>query len=508
MREEKVSLSTPERVVKVLQDLGPTFVKIGQVLSTRIDMLPQEYIKELVKLQDDVPPLREKEVKEVLEAEFGKKTEAVFPRFHWQPLAAASIGQVHRGVLPTGEEVVIKVQRPGIKELMEIDLEILFDLARFLDKRTAWGKQYGLLEVVEELSNSLRGEMDYSLEGRNSEKIRNNFKDNQEVLVPKVYWEYTTSRILVLEYIESVKILNIEELKKRNWNVNQIASKFVSAMITQIFVHGFFHADPHPGNVGVWEEKIVLMDFGQVGKIDEWAMNKYIDLIIYLIKQDVTGVVNVLLEFGVVDEQVERKKLERDISRLKQKYYRVALSEINVGLALQEMLKVIQDHNVKLPAEFVLMIKALLTVEGVVQQLNPQLSIVEIAEPLGVELFKKKYNLQNISKHLLQQVYENLKLMTELPKQINSLFSALEEGRLKLRVEHSNLRNVIVGLNIASNRIAISIVLASIIVGSSLIAQRFERSILLKVPIAEIGFLLAVILGIWLVFSILRKGKY
>lgn len=505
---QEENLSASKRFVKVLEDLGPTFIKIGQVLSTRIDMLPDEYIKELENLQDKVPPLNETDIRNVIELEFGKKTEEVFVDFNWIPLASASIGQVHTAKLPTGENVAIKVQRPNIKELMEIDLEIIFDLAQILDNRTSWAKQYGILDLVEELANSLRGEIDYSLEGRNGERLGNNFSNNTDVVIPKVYWDYTTSKVLVLQYISSIKISNINDLKKKQWNIDIIASRFVSAMVEQIFVHGFFHADPHPGNVGVTNEKIVFMDYGQVGKIDDWSLAKYIDLILYMIKQDVSGIVNTLLNFGVVDDQVNKKRLEQDITRLRNKYYRVPFSEIKIGTALQEMVGVIREHQVRIPAEFALMIKALLTVEGIVQKLNPKLSIVEIAEPFGKQLFRKKYNFQNIKTYFIQHTIENLRIISEFPKQINSIINNIEDGRLKIKIEHNNLNNLLLGLSIASNRIAVSIVLASIIVGSSLIAQRFEDSFLFKIPFAELGFLLAVVLGIWLVFSILRKGKY
>ncbi|MDW7674176.1 MAG: AarF/ABC1/UbiB kinase family protein, partial [Bacillota bacterium] len=454
------TLSTAERLVKVLEDLGPTFVKFGQILSTRMDLLPIEYIRELEQLQDNVPPLEKKEVRKVIESELGKKIEEIFPDFGWVPLASASIGQVHKTKLINGHEVVVKVQRPNIKELMEIDLEIIFDLATFLDKKTSWAKQYGILDIVEELSTSLRGEIDYLLEGRNGDRFRENFVKADNIIFPKVVWEYSTSKILVLDYVSSIKISNKNELHAKGIDLNETAANFINAMVTQIFIHGFFHADPHPGNVGVKENSIVFMDYGQVGKIDEWSKAKYIQLIMQMMQQDVSGIVNILLDFGVVGEQIDRKRLEQDISKLKQKYYRLSFKEIKVGKALKEMVAIIQKYNIRIPADFALMIKALLTAEGIVQQLNPSINIMEIAEPLGKKLFKENFNIYTLKDKILTTSIENVQLLTKLPKLLTELLQQIEYGQLKVKVEHHNLSKLILLFNIASNRLALSIVLA------------------------------------------------
>lgn len=506
---ETDNLSTAKRLVKLLEELGPTFIKLGQILSTRIDLLPKQYIEELEKLQDNTPNMTTKEVSQIFISELGFNPEEVFAEFNWQPLASASIGQVHWGKLVNGQEVVVKVQRLNIQKLMEIDIEIMFNLTQFLIKKTDWAKQYSLLEMVEEISNSLRGELDYLSEGRNCEKLRSFLapKPNNQIIIPEVYWEYTTGKVLTLEYIKSIKISNIDQLRKNNWDLNKIAKTFVTSMVNQIFIHGFFHADPHPGNIGVNNERIVFMDFGQVGKIDEWSRNNYITLIIGMIKQDTTLIINGLLEFGVVNNQVDKRKLRKDIEKLKDKYYQLSFSQINITDAVTEIIKVVQDHKIKVPAEFGIMVKALITTEGIAQQLSPHLSIVEVAEPLGKEILKNKYNYNKLSKNLILLISDNLNAIINLPKQLNNLLNLLEDNKVKIKVEHNNIEKLLLILNIASNRIALSIVLASIIIGSSLTVQ-ITNSWFVRLPISEFGFMIALVLGLWLIFYIIKGGKY
>ena len=499
--------SSAERLVMVLEDLGPTFVKFGQILSTRVDIIPKAYIDELVRLQDDVPPMSGKEAKKVVEEQLEKEVAAVFKDFDWNPIASASIGQVHRARLLNDTEVAVKIQRNNIRSAMEIDLEILFELVSFLSKNTSWAKQLGIIDVVEELASSLKGELDYTLEGRNGDRFRSNFMTEQDVYFPQVIWEYTTSQVLIMEYVESIKISNIKELLKNNWNLKLIAERYVMSMMKQIFLHGFFHADPHPGNVGVQEEKIIFMDYGQVGKIDEWAQGKYIELIIYFIKQDVRGIVNVLWEFGAVKDEINRKKLEKDILKLKEKYYKVSINHIQLGEALREIMSIIQEHQIKLPAEFGLIVKALLMVEGVALQLDPELSVVEIAEPLGKELLVDRFKWQKLRGRLSDYLAENIRTSLRIPQKLYNILCKIEEGQGSLKVNIGSMDKFVLMINIASNRISLSIVLASIIIGSALNIHG-RTGALLHIPMVELGFIIAVILGIWLVVYILRGGKY
>ncbi|MGF7186711.1 ubiquinone biosynthesis protein [Desulfitispora alkaliphila] len=499
----------PVRIKNVLQDLGPTFVKFGQIMSTRMDLLPQEYIEELEKLQDDVPVLPQEQVRSVLESELGDKVENIFLDFKWKPIASASIGQVHWGMLENGYQVAIKVQRPGMKEKMESDLEILWDIVQLIDKKAEWAKNYNLLEVVDQLSYSLRAEVDYLLEARNMDRFTENFKDDSTVIIPNVIWEYTTNKVLVMEYIDSIKISKISSSEQIGSNSPDIiANRLVQSMFRQVFIFGFFHSDPHPGNLGVVDNKVVFMDFGQVGKIDEWAQSKYTDLLLAMVRQDINTMVNILLDFGIASRSINKKDLKNDLSKFRSKYYRTALEEIEMKQVLNDLVNIINKNQLKLPADFGLIMKAIITVEGIVKNLNSNLSVVEMAEPMTKDLFKKRYNAKYIRRQLVNSAYDLTQSMISIPRQLQSVFTLIEDGELRVKIEHKKLVPLLKQLNIISNRIALSIVLASIIIGSSLIARRTEDSFILQILIPEIGFVVAFVLGLWLIISILRSGRY
>lgn len=397
-------LTGPERLRSVLEQLGPTYVKLGQLLSTRPDLIPAEYIRELEKLQDSVPPFPFKQVQQVLDEE-GLRTEDVFASFSEEPLASASIGQVHEAILKTGEKVVVKVQRPGIGKIIENDLEILYELVGMLEKHTKWGRLYQLTDILDEFANALRKEIDFAQEGRNADKFRENFRQNANVLIPKVYWEYTSRRVLVLEYIGGVKVSEFEQLIRAGFDLKRVANHIVEALFQQIYEHGFFHADPHPGNIAIAPgEKVIFYDFGQVGTVDEVLIERCMDLVMAMVRYDVNGVTRALLQVGIATRHVNREELRRDVSRLQQKYYGMPFSQIHVGEALGELVQLSFKYQVRVPPELSLMVKMMMTIEGLLSRLDPGLSVVEIAEPYGKAILKKGF-LWTVSGKRLQKSY-------------------------------------------------------------------------------------------------------
>lgn len=501
-------VSIPQRVRLVLEDLGPTFIKAGQILSTRPDLLPPDYISELEKLQDRVPAFEFDAVKQQVERELGQPLEEVFVRFDPEPLAAASIGQVHRAVLSGGQEVVVKIQRPGIEKIIDVDLEILYDVARYLENRSPWSEMYDFVETVAEFDRTLHEELDYNAEGRNAGTFRKNFAGEPDVLIPLVYWEFTTKKVLTMEYVEGVKLNNLQEIERQGLNRAALAGKVARAIFKQILIDGFFHADPHPGNLAALPGgKIVFMDFGMVGLLTEETKNKVGNLMMALVSKSADAVMKAVLDLGAVPKNVDKRHLRRDIDLLQRKYYEIPLSKICLGEALNDIMGVAFKYHIRLPTEFALLVKALLTLEGVVEELDPGLSIVKVAEPFGKRLIKERLSPHVLSKTAVKNFRELSGILSLLPKQVSELLDLAAEGELKLKHHFLQADEVLTRVNIMINRLAFSIVITGLVIGSAFLAR--EENILLgQVPVAEVGFLVAGILGFWFLVSILRSGGF
>ncbi|NLU50860.1 MAG: AarF/ABC1/UbiB kinase family protein [Syntrophomonadaceae bacterium] len=500
--------TAPERVRLVLEELGPTYIKLGQLLSTRPDLISREYIKELEKLQDQVPPFSFAQVREVLAAE-GLVIEEHFAEFQAEPLASASIGQVHQAILKSGEKVVVKVQRPGIEKVVETDLEILYELVGLVQRRTSWGRLYHLTGIVDEFAEALRKEMDFAQEGRNADKFRKNFQGDPNVVIPRVYWEYTTRRVLVLEYISGVKVSDFSELVKAGFDLKRVAGHIVQALFNQVYDHGFFHADPHPGNIAIASgEKVVFYDFGQVGTVDEVLKEGCMDLVMAMVRYDVNGVTRAVLQIGIATQHVNREELRRDISRLQQKYYGMPLSQIQMGQALAELVQLSFKYQVRVPPELSLMVKMMMTIEGLLTRLDPGLSIVELAEPFGRQILRKRFTPQKLKQGLWDMFIDHFLVARNLPRKVETIACLMEEGELKVKLEHTNLNRITAIIDVVSNRVSLSIIIAAIVVGSSLIVATRREGFMPGFPLVELGFFSAVVLGLFLAYSIIRSGKY
>lgn len=492
---------------KAFEELGPTFVKLGQLLSVRPDLLGPEYIREFEKLQNDVPAFSYEEVLQV----FSEESLSVdsFADFDPVPMAAASMAQVHEAILLTGEKVVVKIQRPGIERQVEMDLEIMTELAGLLEKRTKWGRFYRVTELVEEIGQALRNELDFSKEARNADIFYKNFAQNPLVRIPKVYWQYSTRRVLTLEYIDGIKVSDLMGLRKADYNTERIAKHLVDALFKQVYEDGFFHADPHPGNIAIAEGEVVIFyDFGQVGVVDNVLREKCVNLLISMMRYDSYAVTRTLLEIGIGSQRVNREEFRRDVSRLQSKYYGMPIADINVGEALEELLDLSIKHQIRLPAELSLLVKMLMTVESMVTQLDPTLSIVDMAEPYGKKVLLKKMSPGHARDSIKEVILDYAALVQSMPRDLDHILKQLAEGDLKINMEHINLKRLISRLDIMSNRLSLAVILASIIIGSSLVVDNSRSKILEQIPLVEGGFIIALILGLFLVYSIIRSGRY
>jgi ubiquinone biosynthesis protein len=509
--QQQVNLRSPyvaRHLREAFEELGPAFVKLGQLLSVRPDLLTEPYVEEFEKLQDAVPPFPYEQVLELCREE-GLIIDELFASFEPEPIAAASMGQVHEAYLKTGEHVVVKVQRPNIEEQVKTDLEIMMELAKLLEKRTRWGRLYKVSEIVAELSEAIINELDFHKEARNADDFFRLYREDPTVRIPRIHWQYSTKRVLVMEYVGGIKISDLEELKKANYDPKLIASRLIDALFRQVYENRLFHADPHPGNIAVAEgEIIVFYDFGQVGVVEYQAREKYVELLIGMMRYDTDAVTKAILDIGITEKPINRDDLRSDVNQLQQKYYGMPLSQINVVEASTELINLSVKYKMRLPAELSLLSKMLMTVESIVTQLDPQISLVDLAEPYGRKVLARKMSPDQIVKVLTNVFWDYAELARSYPRHLDKIMAMLANGELKIRMEHANLRRLASRIDILSNRLSLAIILASIIIGSSLVVENSSSNILGRIPLVELGFITALILGLFLVYSIIRSGRY
>lgn len=504
-------ISVGERIRLVVQELGPTFIKLGQIASTRSDLVPEPIRKQLEKLQDQVPPFPFHEVRDVLETELSIDLDLTFSEFQEAPLAAASIGQVHLAYLQTGERVAIKIQRPAIMETIRTDLEILQNLAMLAESRFEWAKRHRIHSMLEEFSRALMNELDYATEGHNTENIAKQFKHNSQIHIPRVYWEFSSKKILTTEYMEGIKLNAPDLLIAHGYNPKKIAERLMNAILHQIFINGFFHADPHPGNIMIMQGEVLgFIDFGLVGRLTPAMKRHMANLIIALMLQSSEGVIRALLGMRLVTPDVSMTDLRRDVDLLREKYMGVSFSQVSLGEAVNDLLDVAYRHKVQIPPDFLLLGKSLITVEGVVEHLDPEISILKIAEPFGRKLLKERLHPKSIFGSIKEEWTEYSDLVFQFPNHLKEIFTLIKKGRLEISIPEFDL--LLRKLDRISNRISFSIVLLSfsiimtgIIIGSSQIRQ---ASMLWNIPALEVGALIAIFMFGWIIHSIFKSGRF
>lgn len=501
------------RVRMFLEELGPTFVKLGQLASTRGDLVPPEFVEELKRLQDDVPAFPFAEVRRIVEEQLQAPLEQLFRDFTEAPQAAASIGQVHFAELPDGTPVAVKVQRPHIRKAVETDLEILIELAKLAEKRLEWARRYRLKEMTEELGAALRGELDYGRERRNAEKFAVLSAALPNVHIPAVYRELSSDKVLTMERVEGIKLSDREQLLREGRPLGEIADKLITALLHQIVIDGFFHGDPHPGNVlSMADGRIALLDFGMVGKLSPETKTQFASFVIALRGQSTDGVVRAVERLGLVPADVDRASLRADVDELREQYYQVPLSEISLGDSIRRLLDLARRHNIRIPADMTLLGKALMTVEGVVSSLDPTFSILKAAEPFGRQLLLDRLNPTRFVSGLGKRLPDLLEWLEETPGKLRELFSLAKQGKIKLELSIPEREAFLHKLDRIGNRLSFSIVLLSfsilmvgLIIGSSISHQ---NTMLWHIPAIEIGFAVAGLMFLWLLYSIFRSGRF
>ncbi len=500
-------LSTAERARMVLEDLGPTFTKLGQVLSTRPDLVPGSFIMEFKKLQDRVPPVSFDEISDQITLALGKSSEQLFSSFDIHPIASASIGQAHKArLLSTNEEVIVKVQRPAIRSIIESDLDILYLLARLIENNIPETQMYSPIGIIEEFDKAIHRELDYTIEAQNMIRFRRNFAHDKTVYVPKVYKEVSTRNVLVTEYIHGTKISEIVRSPEEKKEIARIGFR---SILKQIFIDGFFHGDPHPGNIFVLDNNtIAFVDFGMMGRLDQEMKDELADLLVAVINQDIRQIAHILAHLGVQTTEINIRNFRRDIADIMDRYYGVSLQQIEIGKVTREMVDVALKHQVKIPPDYTLMIKALLTIENIGKQLDPDLNAIEEAKPMVTMILKERWNPRRFFSESLMN-FKNLSLtLKEFPIQLHQILEELRQGKLRIEFEHVHLERFIMMLDTASNRITAGLVIAALIIGSSIIMHTDRGPMFMQFPLLGIiGYVAAGIIGFWLLLSIFRSGK-
>jgi len=492
---EELDESTPERIRFVLQELGPTFIKLGQTLSTRPDLVGERMALEFTKLQEDNPPLEFDVIKTTLEEELGSALETIFESFDPEPLGSASIGQVHRAVLKSGEEVAVKIQKPGVEGIIKNDIAIMLFLARRINSYIPKLRIYNLPGIVEEFERSILKEIDYQNEAMNLKRFRQNFQMDHTVYVPQIYSQHSTPKVITMELIQGRKVSEVTEAD--GYHLKLIAKRGALSYFKQVVEDGFFHADPHPSNIYILKGDVLCyLDFGMMGVLDEDFRQDLAELFIYLMDTNVKGTISKLQQMGIIDEHVDTRSLKYDLIDLLFKYYGTELSEVHGGL--DDLLRLMRKYQATLPRELVLLARGIGMVEEMGRKLDPTFNAVEIAQPLVRKIARKRLSPLNFLDYLKKNIFEMEHTMKNMPTSITRTLYRLEKGDMQIKVVHS-------GLERSTNKLSISLVLAALLIGSSLIMTTDNGIFLLKFPYLGVaGFIISAILASGLVLSILR----
>ena len=504
-RERVEGLTDYERLRMACEELGPTFIKMGQILSTRSDLIPDDLVRELTKLQDNVPPFPFLQVREIVEQELRAPLNVLFAHFDETPLAAASIGQVHRARLITGEEVIIKIQRPGIRKVIEVDLEILFHLATLMEKNIEEAEIYRPTKIVDEFARSIEKEINYKIEAQHAERFARQFAGNESIYIPRIFNQTTTGRILTMEYVDGIKASDIHLLEEAGLDRKLIAARGADITFEQIFKHGFFHADPHPGNICILPGNVICyLDFGMMGYIDKRSMETFADIIIGYVRRDEAAIADAVMRIVEWDDPPDRRALESDIATFVDLYLYQPLKDMHMGDILQEFLDLFARHRLRLPPDIFFMIKAMTEVEGLGLMLDPDFNMVEKVEP-----FIKDLQMARIHpRKLMGDFLASSTMLKGVPFELYDLLKQFKSGKVKIGIDHQGLEPLIFGVERSSNRISFALIIAALIIGSSLIMMARPGPSLFGLPLLGLlGYSFAGFLGIWLLVWIRRSGR-
>ena len=494
----------PKRLRLVCEDLGPTFVKLGQILSTRPDLLPEAYTTELAQLRDHVKPFPFAEAEAILAEEYGRPASEVFASIEPEPLASASISQVHRATLHDGRCIAIKIRRPGIEKVVHADLDILKNLAQLAERRIPTLVPYGPVALARELERTLKRELDLSTERRTMERCRGQFAREPMAHIPEVFREYSTSKVLAMELIGGVSVNDLEGLERLGVDPAKVAVTGSRILLRQIFRFGFFHADPHPGNLRVLEGGVIApLDYGMFGRIDAPTRERIVDLLMGLIAEDTDRVLRALEALEIRGDEVDPRALRRDVSELVASYSDLTLDAIDLSLLLRDLVGFIRAHHLTIPPDLVLLIRALVTIEGVGRALDPHFDIAAQVRPFFRELTARRFHPRRLLAQTARTAEDLQRIATLLPDVLGQSLESIKRGELTVKFDLQHFEQLVSQLSRASHTLAAGIVIAGLIVGSSLII----RSGVGPISLGYVGFTIAFVMGMGLTISIFRSSR-
>jgi ubiquinone biosynthesis protein len=505
--------TVPERLRMAFAELGPTFIKLAQLLSSRPDLITVQFADEFKKLQDEVPPFPTADAKRIIEEDTKLPIHMIFKHFDDMPIAAASIAQVHRATLIDGSDVVVKVQRPNIREQIESDINILTTIARLLDKYVPESRFFNPTGIVEEFSKTVRREMDFVEEARNCYRFKKNFEHNLDVYIPKIYAEFVTERVLVMEMIDGVRIDNIAAIDEIGLDRKRLAKIGVDAYFKQILEDGFFHADPHPGNIFVMPTgMIAFLDFGIVGRVSDELKETMADTFLAFIHRDFDRLIDQYVRLGIVPEHIDidafRKDFKADLRDLLEPLYGLTLQEINFAQYLDTITHLAIKHNLKIPSDLLLINKALLILENIGLQLDPNFDFIAAAEPYASRIIRKRISPSRLYDKARKNVMEIGDFAFLFPRQIKQIIKKTLRDDIQIKMFHVNLPEFIKDMDRSSNRIAFALIVSAMLISSAIMHATKVPPIVFGISLFGISaFGFAFLLGIWLIISIIRSGR-
>jgi ubiquinone biosynthesis protein len=507
-------LSAPERLRLMFEELGPTFIKLGQVLACRPDMLPIEYSRELTKLTDAVAPFPSQKAKEIIEQDLHGPVERIFAAFDDVPVAAASIAQVHRATLRDGTEVIVKVQRPDIDRIIDRDISIMRGIADLIESRVPELAPYNVPGIVDEFAHTIKKELDFFIEAANAAQLRNNFDKSDVLYIPRIFNELSSKRVLVLERIEGIRINDFQRLDEAGFDRREIALKGAAAFFKMVLQDGLFHADPHPGNIFVLPDgRLGLVDFGIMGRVTEENMELFANIFVALAEHNYDALVRQYVNLGFVSEEslnIDKfeREMKEDLAELLEPYYGMQVKQIDFGAYIDRVTHILLRHKLRQPSNLYLMDKALITLEGLLKQLDPSFNYFEAAQPYVAELVRRRRNPLRAVQAIRKNMADLADVFTQLPRQMKATYRKFMQGDLKVNIHHEGLTQLIRDLDKASNRLSFSIITAAIIVASSIIIHSGTGPKLFGLPMFGLtGYVIAALLGLWILVGILRSGQ-
>lgn len=513
-RPQEVERHTlPQRLRMAFSELGPSFIKLAQILASRPDLITSEYADEFKKLQDKVPPFPSDKARQIIEDELQVSLNDIFTDFEDVPVAAASIAQVHRAALKTGERVIVKVQRPDIREVIETDIAILNAIARLMLRYIPESKYFDPKGIVNEFSKTVKKELDFIAEAKNAQRFKRNFAGKEDICIPVIYPDLLSGKVIVMERIEGVRIDDIKGIDALGVDRVELAKRGVDAYFKMIFEDGFFHADPHPGNIFLMPDgRIGIVDFGIVGWLTPDMMENIASAFLAVLNKKFDRLIDIYTDIGLISDQVDtddfRKEFKADLVYLLEPLYDATISEINFPEYLEALTHLVIKHGLKIPSDLLLMNKTILILDNIGRQLDPSFNAVTAVEPYAAKLVKKRYSPRRIFDKTKDNLTEIADVMADTPKQLNRLLKKTLRDEVSFKIDPVGMEKLILDIDRSSNRLAFSIIVAAIIVGSSMLIQANIGGKILGLPaVGAIGFLVAIVLGLRLLISIIRSGR-